>query len=178
MRRVSNRWRNCTRCKLHKFRRNVVMGRGLIPASVLFLGIGPGKAEDLTGEAFRGPSGRVYEQALRDALADQGMTSPPSIYLTNIVACRPCDGVSEENRDPEPDEVLACRPRLAETVAHVRPDRVVFLGDFAQTEGKALCPDGVKLRHPAYLAREGGRGTPEYRRFVRDLGEILHEAQA
>ncbi|GAG23738.1 unnamed protein product, partial [marine sediment metagenome] len=51
-------WLGCTRCDLHKFRRQVVLGRGTIPAPYLFIGEAPGPTEDLRGVAFIGKAGR------------------------------------------------------------------------------------------------------------------------
>jgi len=149
-----------------------VLGRGIIPAPLLFVGEAPGKSEDLRGEAFVGPSGRLLNQAMRDAAAIIGCAIP-TFYITNVVACRPCDVRGGPNRQPLPDEVVCCRPRLADTVALVKPDVVALLGRVAETEAKAVCPDGVGLYHPAYILRRGGTQSVEYRSFVRDLAGLF-----
>ena len=167
-----DRWLSCKACRLHQHRRQVVLGRGSIPAPMVFVGEAPGKSEDLRGEAFVGPSGRILNQAMADAAALLDMTVP-TFYITNVVACRPCDFRGGPNRQPLPDETVCCRPRLADTVALVKPEVVALLGRVAEVEAKAVCPDGVGLYHPAYILRRGGRSSVEYRSFVRDLAGLF-----
>jgi uracil-DNA glycosylase family 4 len=96
----------------------------------------------------------------------------PTIYMTNIVGCRPFDGGDSENRDPSPAEAAACRPRLHETIAAVLPQRIVALGTYVRGELLLACPDAVHLQHPAYLAREGA-DSPAFRRFVAGLADVF-----
>ena len=52
----------CTRCPLAAGRTQVVFGVGDPWAGLLFVGEGPGREEDLTGEPFVGRSGRLLDQ--------------------------------------------------------------------------------------------------------------------
>jgi DNA polymerase len=170
------RWKHCRRCpKLAADRRNVVIGRGSIPADLLIIGEAPGKTEDLLGEPFLGESGKILKHAIADAAA-LVKVSVPTYYISNVVCCIPWaedeDG-ERELRNPSPTEIANCRPRLASTVALVNPTKVIFLGDVAQTEAKRLCPDGIKLRHPAYVGRRGGIGSCDYRILVRGFAEVF-----
>lgn len=87
----------CTACRLCEARTNVVVARGTPGARVLFIGEGPGAAEDERGEPFVGRSGKLLDQWI--AALDVG----DDWCITNIVRCRPPD-----NRPPKPDEMEAC----------------------------------------------------------------------
>lgn len=169
---VLDRWLTCTACGLAQFRRQVVLGRGSLPAPLLLIGEGPGKTEDLRGEAFCGPAGRWLKMLLGDAATLAGC-AVPCYYVTNVVACRPTNRKHGDNRAPTQSEALACRPRLSETVALCRPDRVVFLGEVAEREAKVMCPDGVRVYHPSYLMRMKTKRTAQYQRTVRDLAAVF-----
>ena len=65
---TAKKWQNCRRCKLAKFRRNVVWGEGPLPADVLFIGEGPGRSEDLLKRPFIGPSGALLRKALASVM--------------------------------------------------------------------------------------------------------------
>ncbi len=166
-------WLECDLCVMAAWRRHVVTGRGDVPAEVLFLGMAPGKTEDLIGEPFRGESGRHLNSLIRMAARLAGRT--PSYYVANIVACRPSDGPHAPNRDPTPDECLYCRPRLADLVAIVRPKRVVCFGEVAQRESVAVCPDAIAIVHPAYLARMGAAGGSARLAAVRTLADVFRK---
>ena len=80
----------CTMCPLCQTRHNVVFGVGPTDAEILFVGEGPGEQEDLTGEPFVGPAGKLLDDMLR--IIDLGRHN---CYIANIVKCRP-----PHNRDP------------------------------------------------------------------------------
>jgi len=48
---------DCTRCRLHKGRTNLVFGVGNVNADLMFIGEGPGADEDAQGEPFVGRAG-------------------------------------------------------------------------------------------------------------------------
>ena len=167
------KWLTCEKCEnLAAWRHSVVVGKGSIPARVLYIGEGPGKTEDAFGQPFVGKAGILFRQARVDAAALIKMRRPPKCFMTNILACRPCDEWRGNNRPPLPEEAELCRPRLSKIVALVRPEAVVFLGDVAERFARKLCPDGVRLRHPSWVDRRGGVGTPDYRSLVRGLADV------
>ena len=88
----------CTMCPLCQTRHNVVFGVGPTDAEILFVGEGPGEQEDLTGEPFVGPAGKLLDDMLR--IIDLGRHN---CYIANIVKCRP-----PHNRDPLGTEQDAC----------------------------------------------------------------------
>ena len=173
-------WIDCRLCGLHRTRRKVVFGRGTIPADVLFLGIGPGMAEDVLGRAFVGPSGKIVDESVKDASQKAGWT--PRCYFANLVACRPTDTKTGVNRDPFEDEMMACRPRLMKTVDVVRPQKIILLGETVKVEARKLFPDAELLPHPASVLYSGGRfchaiQTVAYRRFWMALWAIFERAR-
>ena len=80
----------CTKCALCQTRHNVVFGVGPHDAEVFFIGEGPGEQEDLRGEPFVGPAGKLLDDML--CIIDLGREN---CYIGNIVKCRP-----PHNRDP------------------------------------------------------------------------------
>ena len=111
----------CTRCRLAKGRTQVVFGVGNPRAGVMFIGEGPGYYEDKQGEPFVGAAG----QLLTKLLGEIGLRRE-DVYICNVVMSRP-----PRNRDPQPDEIAACRPWLDAQIRLVDPKVVVTLGNFA-----------------------------------------------
>lgn len=112
---------NCKRCSLSLTRTNVVFGVGSKSAKIMFIGEGPGEQEDLQGEPFVGPAGKLLDDML--SIIDLNRENS---YIANIVKCRP-----PGNRDPLDDEQNACIDFLRNQVALVQPKVIVCLGRIA-----------------------------------------------
>ncbi|HZD11965.1 MAG TPA: uracil-DNA glycosylase [Candidatus Binatus sp.] len=95
---IESKVRVCIQCDLHKGRKNAVPGEGSVDARVMFVGEGPGASEDETGRPFVGAAGRLLTQLLNSIGLDRS-----SVFITNIVKCRP-----PGNRPPRKGEVEAC----------------------------------------------------------------------
>jgi uracil-DNA glycosylase len=111
----------CTRCRLHQSRTQVVFGQGDPHADLMFVGEAPGFHEDRQGLPFVGPSGQLLNRLLEGI----GLRRD-DVYICNVVKSRP-----PQNRDPQPDEIAACRPWLDAQIRLVDPRVVVTLGNFA-----------------------------------------------
>jgi DNA polymerase len=111
----------CTRCRLHQSRTQVVFGQGDPNADLMFVGEAPGFHEDRQGIPFVGPSGQLLNRLLEGI----GLRRQ-DVYICNVVMSRP-----PNNRDPQPDEIAACRPWLDTQIRLVDPKVVVTLGNFA-----------------------------------------------
>ena len=111
----------CRGCALCQTRTNLVFGVGREDAEVLFIGEGPGEQEDLQGEPFVGPAGKLLDDML--AMIDLDRSK---VYIANMVKCRP-----PHNRDPLPEEQQACRDWLIRQISLVNPRIVVCLGRIA-----------------------------------------------
>jgi len=143
----------------------------------MFIGEGPGKSEDLLGRPFVGPSGRVLRQAIQDALSMAGLTSSNTrFYFTNVVACRPTESRSSQNRTPTKEEAWACMQRLVRIEELVQPVLVVLLGEVPLRLAGHLFPGAVKLAHPASILRSGGTESGSYPGYVRDMSSCMEEA--
>lgn len=157
---LQNECLQCRACALADTRKNVVFGMGNMEAEVLFIGEGPGANEDEQGLPFVGAAGKLLD----DMLEMIGLARE-SVYITNIVKCRP-----PRNRDPLNTEKDACIGYLRRQVALMRPKIIVCLGRIAamelikpdfkitQEHGQFMEKSGVlmtALYHPAALLRDG-----------------------
>ncbi len=158
--------RQCTRCGLCEGRHHAVPGTGDRSAHWLFVGEGPGRNEDLQGEPFVGPAGKLLDNMMRALDLARGERT----YIANIVKCRPV-GPDGRDRPPTADEISACMPYLRRQIALIRPQVIVALGKTAATSLLGLSDDvslgslrgqprsfaGIPLvvtYHPAYLLRK------------------------
>ena len=99
--------RDCRKCDLHYGRKRAVPGDGPADAKIMFIGEGPGFHEDQQGLPFVGAAGRFLEELLEMI----GMTRE-QVYITNVIKCRP-----PGNRDPQQQEIGACRDYLDRQIA-------------------------------------------------------------
>jgi DNA polymerase len=113
----------CRKCPLGSTRRNAVFGIGNPDADLVFIGEAPGATEDETGKPFVGPAGNLLTQEL----ARNGITRD-EVFICNILKCRP-----PGNRDPQPDEIMACEPHLLRQLDTLKPKMLCSLGRFAAT---------------------------------------------
>lgn len=165
---------DCTRCKLHKGRTKIVFGTGNPNAELMFVGEGPGRDEDLSGEPFVGRAGKL----LTDMIKAMGLERQ-DVYIANVVKCRP-----PENRLPEKDEITTCSPFLMRQIDTIKPKVICTLGSCsAQTllqttqgiskfRGEWFDFRAAKLMptyHPAYLLRNPG-AKPE---VWKDLQKVM-----
>lgn len=135
---------SCTGCGLCETRHNVVFGIGREDTDILFVGEGPGEQEDLQGEPFVGPAGKLLDDML--SILDLDRTS--NCYIANIVKCRP-----PRNRDPLETEQEACIGYLRNQVALIKPKIIVCLGRIAAK--KLIDPDFRITRQHGQWFRRG-----------------------
>ena len=170
LRAQEQRLQGCRKSQLCEARHTIVFGSGNPEADLVVIGEGPGADEDAQGLPFVGRAG----QLLTRMLASVDLTRE-EIFITNAVLCRP-----PANRNPEPDELAACAPFLAEKLAVIQPKVILTLGSVAtQSLLRTKEPIG-KLRgrlhrygdavlvatfHPAFLLRNPGQ---DYKRMAWD----------
>ena len=145
------RCRQCQNCPLSETRTNVVFGVGNRQADILFIGEGPGEQEDLQGEPFVGPAGKLLDLML--SLIDLDRSK---VYIANIVKCRP-----PRNRDPLNTEQDACIGYLRAQTALIRPKIIVCLGRIAAMR---IIDKGFRItkQHGQWFARAGVQMTAIY----------------
>lgn len=150
---------DCRRCKLSAHRSNLVFGAGNPDAKLMFIGEAPGKEEDLRGLPFVGDAGML----LTRLITKMGMERE-EVYIANIIKCRP-----PMNRDPEDDEIAACRGFVEKQIEIIRPRIIITLGRIAlqalmkmpkvrisSARGQFHDYEGIPVMptfHPAYLLR-------------------------
>ena len=135
----------CVRCGLCETRHNVVFGVGDECADILFVGEGPGEQEDLRGEPFVGPAGKLLD----DMLSIIDLYRGENCYICNIVKCRP-----PHNRDTLETEQDACIGYLRNQVALVKPKIIVCLGRIAAK--RLIDPDYRITRQHGQWVEKGG----------------------
>jgi uracil-DNA glycosylase len=171
----------CTLCGLAAGRTTVVFGEGDPNSSLMVIGEGPGRDEDLQGRPFVGRSGQLLDRLL---LQEVGLRRE-QVYIANVVKCRP-----PGNRDPLPDEIAACRPYLDQQLRLIAPRVVVTLGNFATRALLATSEGVTRLRgrtyplevvdavlvptfHPAAALRGGGEVLAKMRADLVRARQVL-----
>jgi DNA polymerase len=164
---VAERIRTTHCCGLCPGRTNAVPGEGSPNAKLFFVGEGPGATEDAQGRPFVGQAG-----SLLNGILDAIEVPRESVYITNIVKCRP-----PQNRKPLPDEIAACIPYLHRQLELIRPKVIVALGGTAgeallgvrkslgELRGKVHTYNGIPLivtYHPAALLRNPNWKKPTW----------------
>ena len=130
----------CTRCPLHETRTKAVFGAGDANADLMFVGEAPGAEEDRQGLPFVGRAGKLLTQLLQEI----GL-SREDVFIANVLKSRP-----PRNRDPQPEEIHACRPYLERQIELIQPRVIGTLGNFATK---------LLTRNPAGITRV--HGTPQ-----------------
>lgn len=151
----------CEKCGLHTSRTQTVFGTGDRNADLLIIGEAPGADEDREGTPFVGRAGQLLDQMLLAAGFRRNQ-----VYIANILKCRP-----PSNRNPSPDEILACSGYLASQIAMLEPKAILAVGGVSATSLLETDLSVGKLRgevrqygesniplvvtyHPAYLLRK------------------------
>ena len=112
---------HCRGCGLCDARKNPVWGEGDPDSPVVFVGEAPGREEDKQGRPFVGSAGKLL-----DRLLEQADLRRETIFITNIVKCRP-----PGNRRPRSVEIRSCARHLEELLEIIAPRIIVPMGDSA-----------------------------------------------
>ena len=141
-------------------------------ASLMFIGEGPGREEDLSGRPFVGAAGQLLDKMI----AAIGMRRE-EVYIANIVKCRP-----PGNREPKEEEAKACLPYLRRQVYLIKPKIIVCLGATAlryvidpnaritRVRGQWVERKGywlIATYHPAALLRDPAKKYEAWEDFKR-----------
>ncbi len=184
--------RACETCALARTATQAVPGRGPADARIMIVGEQPGDREDLQGEPFVGPAGRL----LREVLDEIGEDIDEA-YVTNAVKHFKFEprGKRRIHKSPSSAEIDHCRWWLAREIDMVAPEVVVALGAsaaYALTGAKA--PLGsmrgqvhsldagmgmVVTYHPSYILRlPAGRQTGDAREKLSADLRLAYQAVA
>ena len=182
----------CRACDLWSRATQTVFGRGPVPARLMLVGEQPGDQEDVQGEPFVGPAGRILDRALEEAAIDRD-----DVFVTNVVKhfkWRPApSGKRRLHERPDRVEIGACLPWVQSELTLVRPEALVLLGataaqalvgpnvrvtrDHGVPLESELAPLVVATIHPsAVLRAQGGPARDEaYAGLVADLATVGRE---
>jgi DNA polymerase len=182
----------CRGCELYKDATQVVFGRGRKSAELMLVGEQPGDKEDLAGEPFIGPAGRLLDKALEEAGIDRSKT-----YVTNAVKhfkWKP-RGSRRLHQTPRAGEIEACKPWLQAEVEAVKPQAVLAMGataarslfgskvkvtkDRGRPLESPLAPVAAVTIHPSALLRlrDHDEREAEFAAFVADLEAVATALQ-
>jgi DNA polymerase len=160
----------CRLCGLHEGRTQAVFGVGNPAADWMIIGEAPGAEEDRVGEPFVGRAGQLL-----DAMLEGLGLSRRSVYIANVLKCRP-----PNNRDPAAEEASQCAPYLQRQITLVAPRVILAVGRVAAqnllgAEGTLGRMRGrihhygaqeiplVVTYHPAYLLRRPAEKAKTWR---------------
>lgn len=117
--------RGCKACPLWERGTQTVFGEGPEHAEVLLAGEQPGNDEDLAGQPFVGPAGRLLNESLAEAGLDRSRA-----WVTNTVKHFKWEarGKRRIHAKPNAAEIKACMPWLESEIRLVAPRMVVCLG--------------------------------------------------
>jgi uracil-DNA glycosylase family protein len=174
----------CRGCSLYKDATQTVFGRGRASARLVLVGEQPGNDEDLKGEPFVGPAGRLLDEGLEAAGVERA-----EVYVTNVV--KHFKWVAQARRrlhkKPSAKEIGACLPWLEEELAVLHPEVLVCLGataaqallgrqfrvtvDRGKLVSSPLAPRALTTVHPSSILRQRTREDRqrEMERFTADL---------
>lgn len=153
---------NCTKCDLWRSRKSVVFGEGNERAEIMFIGEAPGEEEDQQGRPFVGRAGKLLDQLIGRTGLSRG-----DVFICNVLKCRP-----PANRDPQADEIEACKGYLFDQIDLIRPRVICVLGRHAHNtlfdtderitkiRGQVRRWRGVTVIptfHPSFLLRNDAR---------------------
>ena len=176
--------KSCHDCDLWKHATQTVFGEGPERAQLMLVGEQPGNDEDLQGQPFVGPAGKLLDRALEEAGIDRR-----TVYVTNVVKHFKWEprGKRRIHKKPRQSEIDACRPWIDDELAIVKPKALVCLGStaaqallgrqFKVTRSRGtlvpspLAPAVLATVHPSSILRSPDEATrhAEFERFVADL---------
>ncbi len=111
----------CKGCTLSSTALNHVPGEGNPKARFVVVGEAPGATEDELGRPFVGKSGELLTKIL-EAIGFKR----EDVFICNVLKHRP-----PGNRNPNPDEIVACRPFLLRQLELLDAKVILALGTFA-----------------------------------------------
>jgi DNA polymerase len=180
--------KKCTACPLYKNATQTVFGEGPKSARILLVGEQPGDYEDVKGQPFVGPAGKLLDRALEEAGIERRQ-----VYVTNTVKHFKWEprGKRRIHKKPSARDIAACRPWMEAELRAVKPDVLVCLGSTAaqaifgpqfrvtkqrgEVMESAFAKRTVATVHPSALLRAPDEETRrrEYAKFVEDLRVAL-----
>jgi DNA polymerase len=175
----------CTACDLYRNATQTVFGKGLTRSQVMLVGEQPGDKEDVEGEPFVGPAGKLLDEALTAAGIHRDQA-----YVTNVVKHFKFEqrGKRRIHKKPNMSEINACRPWLDAEIEVVQPTALVCLGataaqallgrSFRVTQHRGefvesdLAPLVTATIHPSAILRARDEREVEMKGLIEDLTNV------
>lgn len=174
----------CRACPLWRHATQTIFGEGPADARLVLVGEQPGDREDVEGQPFIGPAGKLLDRALEEAGIDRR-----TVYVTNAVKHFKWEprGKRRLHQTPNSRDIAACRPWVVAEIEQLRPEVLICLGgtaaksivgpqakvlrDRGQVMATELCRQTIITVHPSSLLRAPDEAAKEegYRHFVADL---------
>ena len=178
---IAGKVAGCKLCQLSFSRKKAVPGEGPVNAEIMLIGEGPGFYENEQGRPFVGAAGNFLNELLEKAGVGR-----KDVFITNVVKCRP-----PGNRDPLPEELLACNSYLETQIEAINPLVIVTLGRYSmakflpnvrisEVHGQPAWVKGrliVPMFHPAAALHQPSLKTSVERDFSR-LPEWIQQARS
>ena len=178
------RWSACKLCVLSKTRHSVVLCRGKLPCTVLFIAEAPGTSEDMMGVPLVGPAGHLFDHILKESGFERIRYA-----MTNLVACIPIlqersEGRGRVKSNVEPKWIKACSLRLKELVEIAKPKHIVCVGSLSETHARVSVGDSPihprykwhKIIHPSAILRmDVSQKNLAYQRAVVVLQDLAED---
>jgi DNA polymerase len=136
----------------------------------LFIGEAPGPSEDLIGQPFVGPAGKLL-----DRLIEIGLDGQVDYCMTNLVCCIPIEEGSKKFDEPPKESIFACKQRLTEFIQLVKPKAIVCVGKLAKKYAPSISSvDYYEIIHPAAILRMDASQQPlAGKRCIATLEEVI-----
>lgn len=108
---------NCTACKLHNGRTQVIAGKGSPSAKIVVITEAPTFNEDISGEPFAEEAGKLFENILKSI----GYRME-DVYITPYVKCAPYQSFITEAEEAQ------CHQHLMNELNEIQPQKILLLG--------------------------------------------------
>ncbi len=131
---------SCQQCRLADTRKHALPGEGDPNARLFLIAQAPGKVEDMKGNMFLGPSGRVLDNLLNTI----GVTRD-ELFMTNLIKCH-----LPKNRKPKQSEVQACHHYLDKEIEIITPSFLIPMGHYATRYLLQKYDQKIPSRHEFY----------------------------
>ena len=156
----------------------IVLGKGKLPCDVLFIGEAPGASEDVLGRPFVGPAGKVLDLIISrvglnpsacpecgsecsdtasgitcknghgGVLSREEFSPGKRLAFTNLVGCIPRGGDHSKITEPDDEQIMSCRDRLAEFIKIADPKLIVTCGKHSDLWTDPHLKTSVKFHKP------------------------------
>lgn len=111
----------CTKCTLHKSRKQALPGRGNQSADLMFVVLSPDAADDASGVICGGEANALFSKML--AAIDVNIDD---VYISSLLKCN-----VPVNHTVSPKEIQMCNDYLKQQIKFIRPKLLIVLGETA-----------------------------------------------